>query len=125
MKLLVIEDDRLTQRLTAMVLTRCGHEVDMASNVEEAIQLLQQRTYDLITCDFFMPGQTGFDFLRIRNDMPDWIETPVILLTGSDDSSEAAQAFALGAAGVLRKPINATQFEEMVKTCMPRRQPPS
>lgn len=47
-----------------MVLEREGHEVEAVENVDGALQRFGTRHFDLILCDYRMPGKTGIDLLR-------------------------------------------------------------
>lgn len=100
---LVIDDDAVLRDLCAMILREAGFSVETLPNALEALELLQQRKFDLITLDLFMPGLDGLSLLeqlRARGDL-----TPILLVSGKVTVEDAARAMRLGARGLLLKPF--------------------
>lgn len=63
-RILLVEDILANQLVTATLLRREGHLVDIATNGAEALQAVAQLPYDLVFMDIFMPGMSGFDVAR-------------------------------------------------------------
>ncbi len=63
-RILLVEDILANQLVTATLLRREGHLVDIASNGAEAISAVAGRPYDLVFMDIFMPGMSGLDTTR-------------------------------------------------------------
>ena len=61
--ILIVEDDAGTQLLLGALMTRNGLDPVMASNGQEAIGLLRQRTFDAIILDLMMPVASGFEVI--------------------------------------------------------------
>jgi two-component system, NtrC family, response regulator HydG len=112
---LLVEDNELDACLTYNVLQECGTKiaVEIASTAEEGLTKVRSRPYDLIICDYRLPGMDGFSFLklakRIRGDMP------VILLTGYPSQDLEAQVIHHGSSTYLRKPVDAQTLSKVVR----------
>lgn len=104
MRLLVIEDDPTTSRMLEMMFTHAGINAYCTDLGQDGIDLARLYDYDLITLDLNLPDISGFDVLRqIRSAQ---VETPVIVLTGSEDIESKLKAFALGADDYVTKPFH-------------------
>lgn len=78
-RILVVDDEENIRLLYREELAEEGYEVDTAASGEEALRLLAERPYDLVTVDIKMPGMDGLELLsRIRER---WVELPVVLAT--------------------------------------------
>jgi DNA-binding response OmpR family regulator len=81
LRILLVEDDRPTQRLGKMMLTRSGYAVDTADDGAEAWAALEASNYDLVITDNQMPQMSGMELIRrIRESHH---STPVILASGT------------------------------------------
>ncbi len=107
MKVLVIDDDVITQLLIKEALSPHGFDVIAAENGATGIALALEHTPDLILLDILMPGMDGFACLEtLREHLPGCGTTiPVIMLTGVEDSDSIERVFAMGASDFIHKPI--------------------
>ena len=110
-RILVVDDEPLIRRIIAEELMDEGHEVEQAENGQDAMDLLQQRSYELIVSDVQMPDITGLDLLRISRDQPE--PTPFLLITAFTDKG-LEEAFANGAQAILSKPIDFEQLHAAI-----------
>jgi twitching motility two-component system response regulator PilH len=111
--LLLIEDSEAEREGVAALLRVCGFEVMSASSADEGIGLADQHTPDLILLDMMMrSGSDGWKFLERRRMYGKLQTVPIVIMTGLQVASEV-WAKALGADGLLRKPVN---VDEMLKT---------
>ncbi len=102
-KILVADDDERCRDSIQKVLEREGHSVQTASNVDNALETLRGGHFDLVVCDYRMPGKTGIDLLqelRIRKSL-----VPVLMISAFADAHTEAAVRELGALDLLRKPI--------------------
>ncbi len=102
MTALVIDDDPVVLDLMKNFLGREGYRVVAASTGEEGLRLAKEVRPNAITLDVIMPGLDGWAVLTALKSDPDLADTPVILLTITDNKS---MGFALGASECLTKPI--------------------
>ena len=102
MTVLVIDDDPVVRDLLQTFLGREGYRVVSASNGEDGLRLAREVRPNAITLDVIMPGVDGWSVLTSLKADPDLADTPVILLTITDNKS---MGYALGASECLTKPI--------------------
>ncbi|MEI8259765.1 MAG: response regulator, partial [Deltaproteobacteria bacterium] len=92
--MLLVEDYAPVRRAMARFLAHHGLDVDEATNGVEALELLATESFDVIVSDVAMPRMSGLELLRairVRG-----LELPVILLTGTADLADEAEAIGLG-----------------------------
>ncbi len=102
MTALVIDDDPVVRDLMQNFLGREGYRVVAAASGEEGLRLAREVRPNAITLDVIMPGLDGWSVLTALKSDPDLADTPVILLTITDNKS---MGYALGASECLTKPI--------------------
>jgi CheY-like chemotaxis protein len=61
--ILVADDDKNCRDSIQKVLERAGHTVQAAGDVDSALEALAMYHFDLVVCDYRMPGKTGIDLL--------------------------------------------------------------
>jgi CheY-like chemotaxis protein len=117
LQILVADDDPLNQRLMQVLLSREGHEVDVASNGMEAFDAVKFKMYDLVFMDLQMPLMDGMEASRrIR----EWEEggqqhTFIIALTASYLPEEGHRLFESGIDNYISKPFQLEHIERMLK----------
>jgi CheY-like chemotaxis protein len=112
---LIIDDEIHIRRLIAQMLELAGYRVLQAANGSEALRLIEETKPDVITCDIFMPGMTGFEVLEAIKSRPDTADTPVIMLTAIGQEKDTARAIALGADDYITKPFGTTNLIETIE----------
>ena len=81
---LVVEDDQATREMLRRLLIGDGWKTETAENGRVALELLKDRTPDLILLDLIMPEMDGFEFLAAIRDMPEYRNVPVVVVTAAD-----------------------------------------
>jgi DNA-binding NtrC family response regulator len=98
------------QRLVATI------RIDTAASAEEGLLKVRKTPYDLVVCDFKLPGITGLAFIKLSLDMrPD---TPVVLLTGYGTEELERSAKHEGAFAFLHKPLSDNILHRIVKDAL-------
>ena len=105
-KLLIIDDERSIRNALHEVLADEGHEVDVAENGRQGVEMAQAKAYDLVFSDIKMPEMDGIELLAALKAGEDAVETPVVMITGHGDVETAVQAFKMGAYDFLQKPLD-------------------
>lgn len=104
--LIVVIDDEVTQRLiTRDTLEQEGFRVEEAPNGEDGLRLIRDLRPDLVLLDIMMPGIDGFEVCRQLRADPTTCHTPVIIVTGREDTADIRTGFAVGATDFLTKPV--------------------
>ncbi|WP_224824749.1 response regulator transcription factor CtrA [Cognatishimia sp. MH4019] len=104
MRVLLIEDDPTTSKSIELMLTHANLNVYCTDMGEEGIDLAKLYDYDLILLDLNLPDMSGQDVLRQLRLAR--IETPILILTGSDDTESKLKSFGFGADDYLTKPFH-------------------
>ena len=125
-RILLVEDILANQLVTATLLRRDGHLVDIASSGQEAINAVASKPYDLIFMDIFMPGMSGFDSTRqIRAMGEPAASVPILALTANVCPEDEAMCVAAGMNGMLGKPVALQELLDAIARhawpCLPER----
>ncbi len=118
---LIIEDDKLSQRILAKILSNAGHEALTTATIEQAwTQLRHSVIVDLIILDNQLKNEWGWEFLRDLRKDPIYQTLPVIVYTAHTERSSLLKYVELGIQGMLVKPYNAqavlAEIAKAVKT---------
>ena len=114
MTVLIVDDNRMNQLVTAHALTRLGHAFEMVSSGETAVAACSTSSYDLVLMDVMMPGMDGYEATaRIRALETDQeARTVIIGLSARDMPGDREGALAAGLDDYLCKPLQADALEE-------------
>ncbi len=104
MRLLLVEDDPTTSRSIELMLTHANLNVYCTDLGEDGIDLAKLYDYDLILLDLNLPDMSGHDVLRQLRLAR--IETPILILSGSDDTDNKIKGFGFGADDYMTKPFH-------------------
>lgn len=83
-----------------------GFDVQVASNADEAWQMMQQKTPDLVISDIMMPQVDGYQFLKKLREDPRFKSLPVVFLTARGMTSDRIQGYEAGVDAYLPKPFD-------------------
>ena len=109
MDLLLVDDDQDFRGMTARNFRKRGFHVEEAENGDAALQLAEQRAFDVAVLDLSMPGMSGIELLEKLKEMGS--DAEVVMLTGTATVKTAVEAMKLGAHDYLTKPA---QMDELV-----------
>jgi DNA-binding NtrC family response regulator len=103
-KILIAEDEEITLKHLLNTLQKEGHDVTGVQNGLDALQKVDQDSFDLLIADIKMPGLSGIELLeRTREKSP---ETEVIIVTGFGSIGSAVEAMKKGASEYVTKPFD-------------------
>ena len=102
--ILIVEDDPTVGESLRLLLKKKGHDILLASNGKEALQLFRHKVVDLVITDVVMPKMDGIELLEaVKGLRP---ETEVIVISAQGTIEKAVQAMKWGAFDFIEKPIN-------------------
>ncbi len=115
-RILCVDDEAATVTFVQRVLSDAGHDVETATNVERALQIIRAGNIDLVLSDYSMPGANGLELLSLIQDQnPD---LPLIMITGHGSIENAVATLKAGAFDYLTKPIRQQQLEVVVEQAL-------
>jgi two-component system cell cycle response regulator CtrA len=104
MRVLLVEDDPTTSKRIELMLTHANLNVYATDLGEEGIDLAKLYDYDLILLDLNLPDMNGHEVLRqLRLSK---VDTPILILSGDDDTESKLKGFGFGADDYLTKPFH-------------------
>jgi signal transduction histidine kinase/FixJ family two-component response regulator len=117
--ILVVEDSIMNQKLTKIMLDNNGFESVVAANGAEAVELLKERSFDLILMDIQMPVMDGCQAAyHIRKDLGN--RTPIIAMTAHALEGEREKCIREGMNDYLAKPFRENQLLDMIAKWPPQ-----
>jgi DNA-binding NtrC family response regulator len=115
--ILVTDDDDACRDTIQRTLEREGYLVEGVAGVDDALDAIQRKRFDLIVCDYWMMGKTGFDLLcELQKQGP---QIPVLMVSACSDPVLETLAAELGAAGLLRKPFRRRDLVASIARALP------
>ncbi|EJF33081.1 two-component system response regulator RssB [Enterobacter sp. Ap-916] len=116
-QILIVEDEPVFRSLLDSYLTSLGAGTLLAWDGMDALEKLGQFTPDLLICDLAMPRMNGLELVEhIRNEGN---QTPILVISATENMSDIAQALRLGVQDVLLKPIkDLNRLKETVLSCI-------
>ncbi len=104
MRILLVEDDPTTAKSIELMLTHANLNVYTTDLGEEGIDLAKLYDYDLILLDLGLPDMNGHEVLRQLRLAR--VDTPILILSGDDDTDSKIKGFGFGADDYLTKPFH-------------------
>jgi PAS domain S-box-containing protein len=105
LKILVVEDNLVNQKLMRVILLKEGHSVDIANNGKEALEVISKNDYDLVVMDLQMPIMDGYETIKHIRDGNYNKDIPVFACSARSPRSERDKCIALGFNEYIKKPI--------------------
>ena len=114
-RILVVEDNPINQKIIVKHLQNLGLETEVANNGQEACEVIENNTYDLIFMDIRMPVMDGFEAtIQIRKNSL-YKNIPIVALTADNVPEVRERAFELGMQAFMAKPFTKDQIRECVE----------
>ena len=114
MKILIVEDDPVTQKLLEKIAGRQGYDTMPANNGKSAWEIVKKEKVDMVITAWMMPEMNGLQLCReIRQaDLSRYVY--VILLTSKSQAEDAVAVFDAGADDYIRKPFNPYELKARI-----------
>jgi DNA-binding response OmpR family regulator len=114
-KILVADDEPNIVAALEFLLQRNGFEVSVARNGEEALQLVETKSPDLVLLDVMMPVRSGYEVCRRIRERPEWSRLKIVMLSAKGRDAEVNKGLALGANLYITKPFSTRDLVDKVK----------
>ncbi len=107
---LLVEDNELNQEIAFDLLMTNGIKVRLAKNGQEALDILQEETFDGILMDIQMPVMDGYRATQEIRKQPNHLKVPIIAMTANAMAGDRETALQVGMNDHIAKPININQL---------------
>jgi serine phosphatase RsbU (regulator of sigma subunit) len=114
MKILIAEDDKISQLLLASTLAKQGHEVVAAENGLEALEAFQKDYFPVLISDWLMPGMDGLALCRQIRKLQREDYTYIVLLTSLEGKANYLEGMESGADDFMNKPFDSDQLRSRI-----------
>lgn len=116
-KVLVVDDEKLIVKGIRFSLEQDGMEVDCAYDGEEALEKLNENTYDIMLLDLMLPKVDG---MQVCQQVGEFSDMPIIMLTAKSDDMDKILGLEYGADDYMTKPFNILELKARIKAIMRR-----
>jgi DNA-binding response OmpR family regulator len=117
MRILIVDDDRPSLKMTAFLLREEGYTVYTTDNGQEALRMIEDKAPDLLVLDVMMPGMDGWEVTRhLRRTT----NLPILILSAKGETSDRVFGLDLGADDYLAKPFEPSELLARVRAVLRR-----
>ena len=114
-RILIVDDSKMMRSMIKKNCVMDGYtKIDMATNGKEALEMLQQKKYHLVTLDVAMPVMDGSEFLEILRQFEEFNDILVMMITAEADRELILKFIELGANEYIVKPFSTETFQRKV-----------
>ncbi len=111
---LVVEDNPDMREYVSELLSQLNIRVEQAENGIEGKKQMSILNPDIVISDIMMPEMNGFEFAQWMRSVPEYRQTPIILLSARSEVEDKVHGFRLGVSDYLTKPFNAQELQARV-----------
>ena len=113
MKILLVEDNQINQKLAVRMLEKLGYKTDIANNGLEAIEALKRENYDLIFMDIQMPEMDGYEATKyIVSNFT--LRPKIVAMTANAMQDDKNMCFEVGMDDYISKPISMDNIKNII-----------
>lgn len=109
--ILIVEDDETDRLIVRLFLEQAGYRVLEVDSAEAGLALCARTRPDLLLVDGLLPKMDGFQMTRALRAIPEYRDTPILILSGLEEPEWPARAIEAGATGFILKSNN---WDELV-----------
>ena len=117
---LIVDDDRSTQRVLADALSRHGFTITVEKDGEWALKTFEKKKFDVVLLDLLLPGTNGYEVAKKMRALPRGKRVPIIMISGVYKNAvhirEAVQRH--GAFALLEKPVRMPVLYDTLKEAL-------
>jgi adenylate cyclase len=119
--ILVVDDNPMNRDLLTHHISRLGHAVAIAENGQQALEMVERQSFDLVLLDIIMPVMDGFQMLAQLKINKAQRDIPVIIISSLDDKDHIVKGIRMGADDFLQKPFDPVILGARVEACLERK----
>ena len=114
--LLIVDDEPKNLQVLGTILKKKSHIIAVATNGQQALDMVIKRKPDLILLDVMMPGLNGYETCARLKENSETRDIPVIFLTAKYQPEDIVKGFETGAVDYVTKPFNTAELLARIKT---------
>ncbi len=118
MKIMSIDDSKNMRILLRFLLENEGYDVVEAIHGQEALSKIINTKIDLFIVDINMPVMGGIEFIKNIKKIPDYQDTPIIIITTDNEENKISEGLLLGANSVIMKPFDIEKVLSLLKVLL-------
>ena len=121
MRILVAEDNRVSQHVVMLMLQHMGYSADLAANGKKAFKALRQNGYDVVLMDSDMPEMDGMEATcLVRRDLSRLEQPQIVAVTANALAGDRERYLSVGMDDYVSKPISAEKLVSALQGCYAR-----
>ena len=118
-RILLVEDNSVNQKVAVLMLNKLGLRVDVAANGIEAVDSFKRQSYDIILMDVQMPEMDGIEATRIIREKSTSDSGPIIFaMTAGVTENERERCIEVGMNGFIHKPVKTDIFRKVISDAL-------
>lgn len=114
-KILAVDDSASMRQMVSYTLKNAGHDVTLANDGQEALDVANGERFDLVLTDVNMPLMDGITLTRELRALQPYKFTPILVLTTESGTDRKMEGKAAGATGWIVKPFNPEQLIAVIR----------
>jgi DNA-binding response OmpR family regulator len=118
---LVVDDNELNRDVLSRRLERQGHQVKVAMNGQQALEMIRADEFDLVLLDIMMPELNGYQVLQHLKADATLRDIPVIMISALDELDSVVRCLEIGAEDYLPKPFEPVILRARVSACLEKK----
>ncbi|HEU0034374.1 MAG TPA: response regulator [Kofleriaceae bacterium] len=112
---LLVEDSDIVRESLRRILVDAGYIVTVAIDGQHGLELARSRRFDLISTDVVMPRMDGYELTRTLRAMPEYANTPIVMVTSMGERIDRVRGFDAGVDEYITKPHDRAQLVRVVR----------
>ena len=117
-KILIVDDDVSITVLLDKILTVSGFDIVVVNDSTQAMDKAREANPDIFILDLMMPQPNGFEVCRMLRAEDAFVNTPILIITASDDYDSKAIAYTAGANDYITKPFDHDELPVRIKALL-------
>jgi DNA-binding response OmpR family regulator len=117
-KIMIVDDDAAITVLLERILTSSKFQVVIVNDSTQTMDKAHETKPDVFILDLMMPEPNGFEVCRMLRADAEFANTPILIITASDDSDSKAIAYAAGANDYITKPFDQDELPGRINSLL-------
>ena len=118
-KILIAEDDRISQKLASKIVEEMGHTAFVSPHGKHAYEALTaSNDFDMLITDIMMPEMDGQQLIQTMRGDQQFTDFPIIIMSAVVGISEISELLKLGATLFLAKPLDRKELQDYIQRCL-------